>query len=46
MIFAVLLTINSGTMANKKTDMSIKDIEMLSDRNLDELFGEGVRYNK
>jgi len=81
MTFAVLLTINSGTLANKKTDMSklrqilrlysqgekklkistltgvsrntlkkylriyqglglsINDIEMLSDRNLDELFG-------
>lgn len=85
MIFAVLLTINSGTMANKKTDMSklrqilrlysqgekklkistltgvsrntlkkylriyqglglsIKDIEMLSDKNLDELFGESLK---
>jgi hypothetical protein len=26
MIFAVLLTINSGAMANKKTDMSISDL--------------------
>ena len=85
MIFAVLLTINSGTMANKKTDMSklrqilrlysqgekklkistltgvsrntlkkylkiyqglglsIRDIEMLNDKNLDELFGESLK---
>ena len=85
MIFAVFLTINSGTMANKKTDMSklrqilrlysqgekklkistltgvsrntIKkylslyhglglsptDIEVLSDRSLDQLFGENLK---